>query len=292
MYIPPYVIGGLLALLFTYAIAYEMRWVALGLGAMTPPGGRHIHPQPVPRLGGLAIFGGALLALLATLPIDQSVALVRETRYVVLAVPYKSLPLPVVGILLGAAAITALGAIDDVRSLPGRVKFPLIYAAASIPVWVGMTTDFITHPVTGAGLPVGGAGKGLTVAWVGALAKAATALSLAVPVLALAVPILDTGYAIVRRYRNGVSIFIPDRGHLHHRLLDRGLSQRQVVFMLWLLSAILGLGGLAAAGISRTPSLIILAVIALFLVVLGWRLGLARLHRLHATELAGPANLP
>src|SRR5256712_4851799 len=149
MYFPPYVIGGLLALLFTYAIAYEMRWVALGLGAMTPPGGGRIHSQPVPRLGGLAIFGGALLALLATLPIDQSVALVRETRYVVLAVPYKPLPLPVVGILLGAAAITALGAIDDVRSLPGRVKFPLIYAAASIPVWFGMTTDFITHPVTG-----------------------------------------------------------------------------------------------------------------------------------------------
>ena len=375
MHIPPYVIGGLLALLFTYAIAYEMRWVAQGLGAMTPPGGRHIHTQPVPRLGGLAIFGGALLALLATLPIDQSVALVRETRYVVLAVPYKPLPLPVVGILLGAAAITALGAIDDVRSLPGRVKFPLIYAAASIPVWFGMTTDFITHPVTGAVVPLGMAGKVFTVVWLGSmaiamnsidgvdglaagvsvitgmtllsaaayrhdvltmtlaaaaagsalgflrhnfnparsfmgdsgsmllgfllgaaavrgLAKAATALSLAVPVLALAVPILDTGYAIVRRYRNGVSIFIPDRGHLHHRLLDRGLSQRQVVFMLWLLSAILGLGGLAATGISRTPSLIILAVIALFLVVLGWRLGLARLHRPHATELPGPANLP
>src|SRR2546426_336296 len=140
-----------------------MRWVAQGLGAMTPPGGRHIHTQPVPRLGGLAIFGGALLALLATLPIDQSVALVRETRYVVLAVPYKPLPLPVVGILLGAAAITALGAIDDVRSLPGRVKFPLIYAAASIPVWFGMTTAFITHPVTGAVIPLGMAGKVFTV---------------------------------------------------------------------------------------------------------------------------------
>src|SRR2546425_1278198 len=172
MHIPPYVIGGLLALLFTYAIAYEMRGVARGLGAMTPPGGRHIHTQPVPRLGGLAIFGGALLALLATLPIDQSVALVRETRYIVLAVPYKPLPLPVVGILLGAAAITALGAIDDVRSLPGRVKFPLIYAAASIPVWFGMTTDFITHPVTGAVIPLGMAGKVFTVVWLGSMAIA------------------------------------------------------------------------------------------------------------------------
>src|SRR2546428_3279450 len=150
MYIPPYVIGGLLALLFTYAIAYEMRWVAQGLGAMTPPGGRHIHTQPVPRLGGLAIFGGALLALLATLPIDQSVALVRETRYVVLAVPYKSLPLPVGGILPCAAAITALGAIDDVRSLPGRVQYSLIYAPPSIPAGVRTSTAITTPPVTRA----------------------------------------------------------------------------------------------------------------------------------------------
>ena len=375
MHIPPFLIAGLLALLFTYAIAYEMRWVAQGLGAMAPPGGRHIHTHPVPRLGGLAIFGGALLALLVTLPIDQPVALVRETRYVVLAVPYKPPPLPVVGILLGAAAITALGAFDDVRSLPGRVKFPLIYAIATIPVWFGMTTDFMTHPVTGAVVPLGMAGKVFTVVWLGSmaiamnsidgvdglaagvsvitgmtllsaaayrhdvlamtlaaaaagsalgflrhnfnpaqsfmgdsgsmllgfllgaaavqgLAKAATALSLAVPVLALALPILDTGYAIVRRYRNGVSIFVPDRGHLHHRLLDRGLSQRQVVFTLWLLSAILGLGGLAAAGINRMLSLVLLTLIAVFLVVLGWRLGLAHLHRPHAAELPGPANLP
>jgi len=64
------------------------------------------------------------------------------------------------------------------------------------------------------------------------------------------------------------------------------------VFTLWLLSAILGLGGLAAAGINRMLSLVLLTVIAVFLVVLGWRLGLAHLHRPHAAELPGPANLP
>src|SRR5438093_1291476 len=266
MHIPPFLIAGLLALVLTYAIAYEMRWVAQGLGAMAPPGGRHIHTHPVPRLGGLAIFGGALLALLVTLPIDQPVALVRETRYVVLAVPYKPPPLPVVGILLGAAA-------------------------------AGSALGFLRHNFNPAQSFMGDSGSMLLGFLLGAaavqgLAKAATALSLAVPVLALALPILDTGYAIVRRYRNGVSIFVPDRGHLHHRLLDRGLSQRQVVFTLWLLSAILGLGGLAAAGINRMLSLVLLTLIAVFLVVLGWRLGLVHLHRPHAAELPGPANLP
>ncbi len=373
MHIPPYVIAGVLALLCTYAIAYEMGWVARRLGAVTPPGGRHIHSRPVPRLGGLAIFGGALLALLAMLPVDQPVALVREPRYLVLAVPYRPVALPLIGVLLGATAITALGAADDIRPLPGRVKFPLIYAAASLPVWFGMTTAFVTHPVTGATVPLGMAGKLFTIVWLGSMAiamnsidgvdglaagvsaitgltllsgaahrhdvvtmtlaaaitgsalgflrhnfyparlflgdsgsmllgfllgaaavqglvKTATALSLAVPVLALAVPILDTSYAIVRRYRNGVSIFDPDRGHLHHRLLDRGLSQRQVVFLLWLLSATFGFGALAVAGISRTPSLILLAAIIVLLGMLAWRLGLLRLQKARAPELADPAK--
>ncbi len=374
MQIPPYLIAGVLALVFTYAIAYEMRWLSQRLGAVTPPGGRHIHTRPTGRLGGLAIFGGTLLALLVTLPIHQPAAIVRASQTLILAVPHRPLPLSVVGILLGAAAITALGALDDLRPLSGRVKFPLIYLAAALPVWFGMTTAFITHPVTGLSVPLGVAGKVFTVAWLGSMAiamnsidgvdglaagvaaitgvtllsaaaqrhdlvtmtlaaavtgsalgflrhnfnparlflgdsgsmllgfllgaaavqgmvKTATVLSLAIPVLALAIPILDTGYAIVRRYRSGVSIFQPDRGHLHHRLLDRGLSQRQVVVLLWVLSATLGLGGLAAAGISRVWSLVLLAVIILVLVTVGLRLGLFRLQKGRSPELSDPANL-
>src|SRR5438309_2132087 len=253
MHIPPFLIAGLLALLFTYAIAYEMRWVAQGLGAMAPPGGRHIHTHPVPRLGGLAIFGGALLAG--------------------------------VSVITGLTLLSAAGYRHDVLAMT-------LAAAAA-----GSALGFLRHNFNPAQSFMGDSGSMLLGFLLGAaavqgLVKAATALSLAVPVLALALPILDTGCAIVRRYRNGVSIFVPDRGHLHHRLLDRGLSQRQVVFTLWLLSAILGLGGLAAAGINRMLSLVLLTVIAVFLVVLGWRLGLARLHRPHAAELPGPANLP
>lgn len=120
MSIPAYLIAAALAFIVTYAIALEMQWIARRLGAVTPPGGRHIHRRPIPRMGGLAIFGGVMLALLVTLPIDQPVALVREPRYVVLAVPYAPLARPVIGILLGAVAITALGAVDDLRALPDR----------------------------------------------------------------------------------------------------------------------------------------------------------------------------
>src|SRR5574337_1635755 len=123
MQIPPYVLSGILALVLTYAIAYEMRGLSERVGAMTPPGGRHIHTKPMPRLGGLAIFGGALVALLVALPIVQPAALVRASNYLVLAVPIRTLPLSEVGILLGAVAITALGALDDLHPLAGRLKF-------------------------------------------------------------------------------------------------------------------------------------------------------------------------
>ncbi|HEU5298091.1 MAG TPA: MraY family glycosyltransferase [bacterium] len=370
MSLPPYALAGVVALLVTYALSHEMQWIARRLGAVAAPGGRHIHTSPIPRMGGLAIFIGAMAALLLTLPIDQPIALVREPRYVVLAVPYRAFTAQQAGLLLGALAITLLGAVDDVRALPGRLKFPLIYAAASVPVWFGVTTSFLTNPFTGSIIPLGLVGDILTVVWLGSMAiamnsidgvdglaagvtaitaatlltaaatrgdgvmmtvaaavcgaalgflrhnfhparifmgdsgsmllgyllgaaavlglfKTVTALSLSVPLLALAVPILDTGYAIVRRYRTGVSIFLPDRGHLHHRLLDRGLTQRQTVLVLYLLSALLGLGGLAAAGINRTPSLVILGGIVVALLAVARRLGLLRLRH-HPPELTEP----
>ena len=75
---------------------------------------------------------------------------------------------------------------------------------------------------------------------IGAVKSAAT-IALIVPILALGLPILDTTFAIIRRYRGGVPIFKPDKGHLHHRLLDLGFTQRQAVLLMYVISALLGL---------------------------------------------------
>lgn len=66
-------------------------------------------------------------------------------------------------------------------------------------------------------------------------------VSFAVPLLALAVPLFDTVFAFVRRLFKGQSPFHADRGHFHHRLIDMGLSQKQAVAILYLISGILGL---------------------------------------------------
>jgi UDP-GlcNAc:undecaprenyl-phosphate GlcNAc-1-phosphate transferase len=59
-----------------------------------------------------------------------------------------------------------------------------------------------------------------------------------VPLLALSVPLLDAGLAVVRRFLSGRRIFGADRGHVHHRLLDRGLTPRRAVLSLFLWAAL------------------------------------------------------
>jgi len=66
-------------------------------------------------------------------------------------------------------------------------------------------------------------------------------ISFAVPFMALALPILDTAFAIIRRVIRGQSPMAPDRGHFHHRLLDIGYSQKQAVFIIYLISGFLGM---------------------------------------------------
>ena len=97
---------------------------------------------------------------------------------------------------------------------------------------------------------------------IGAVKSAAT-IALIVPILALGLPILDTAFAIVRRYRGGVPIFKPDRGHLHHRLLDLGFTQRQAVLLMYVISGALGLSAIALTEVSSSIAvMIIIAVIA------------------------------
>ena len=80
------------------------------------------------------------------------------------------------------------------------------------------------------------------------VAKGAVVFALIVPLLALAIPIIDTGWAIVRRRMRGRSIATPDTGHLHHRLLDFGLSPRETALVFYFGTAIFAALGLAIYG--------------------------------------------
>ncbi|MEO8274039.1 MAG: MraY family glycosyltransferase [Chloroflexota bacterium] len=83
-----------------------------------------------------------------------------------------------------------------------------------------------------------------------------------VALLVLAVPIIDTFWVIVRRLSSGRSPFSPDRGHIHHRLLDLGLSHRATVLLIYLVCATLGLMSLLVS--SATGVLAFLAALVAF----------------------------
>ncbi len=64
--------------------------------------------------------------------------------------------------------------------------------------------------------------------------KSATILGMTAPLIALSIPLLDTGLAIVRRFLRRQPIFGADHGHIHHKLLARGLTPRRVVILLYI----------------------------------------------------------
>jgi UDP-GlcNAc:undecaprenyl-phosphate/decaprenyl-phosphate GlcNAc-1-phosphate transferase len=97
---------------------------------------------------------------------------------------------------------------------------------------------------------------------------------IAVPLLALSIPLLDLSVSIVRRSLKGQPIFSADRGHIHHRLLDRGLATRRAALALYLMA----LPGIAAAlALSfRVTQVFQAIVVALFVLIAGLGIVLLR----------------
>jgi UDP-GlcNAc:undecaprenyl-phosphate GlcNAc-1-phosphate transferase len=103
--------------------------------------------------------------------------------------------------------------------------------------------------------------------------KSATAFAISVPILALGLPIYDTLFAMIRRKVNGKPISQGDRGHLHHRLLDIGLSQREAVIVMYFISAILGGIAIIAMQISTVRSYFLMATVITVIVFVAWKMG-------------------
>jgi UDP-GlcNAc:undecaprenyl-phosphate/decaprenyl-phosphate GlcNAc-1-phosphate transferase len=71
--------------------------------------------------------------------------------------------------------------------------------------------------------------------------KTSTVIAIAIPVVSFGLPILESVISVLRRFLSGQPVFAADREHIHHKLLDRGLSQRQSVIILYAVSAACGL---------------------------------------------------
>jgi UDP-GlcNAc:undecaprenyl-phosphate GlcNAc-1-phosphate transferase len=185
--------------------------------------------------------------------------------------------------LAGGVAFIAFAAIFTIAGVQGSPLMMLFAAAIA-----GAVLGFLFYNFNPASIFMGDTGSmflGFVLATTSIQTnhKSSAAVAMLVPVLLLGVPIADTLLAMGRRAVRGLPMFAPDRGHIHHRLMDRGLTQRQTVLVLYGASTLLGLAALGAAVASPRQALASLASLG----VLAF-LGLRRLgffHLAHARRV-------
>lgn len=325
----------LVALAVTFVLTPVVKNFAIRIGAVDKPDARKVHHGLIPRLGGLAIYVGFMVSVIATIGFTYEM----------------------VGIMVGATFLIAVGIADDVYSLPPKVKLLGQIIAAAIPVvifniniewidvprlgiiylpeiislpltifwiigfvntvnlidgldglaagiatiasiaiallafqmgqWVaaaamiamtGACLAFLQYNFNPAKIFMGDTGSMFlgyiisAVSVMGSMKTVATAV-LIVPLLALTVPITDTLLAIVRRKSSGVPIFSPDKNHLHHRLLAKGLNQKQVVLVMYALTAFFSCTALIVIHLSLWIGIAIVAIALILFVLWARKLG-------------------
>ena len=172
--------------------------------------------------------------------------------------------------LAGGTSLISAAALGYLAYLGGDNQVALVALAL-----IGAVFGFLRYNTFPAQVFMGDAGSqflGFSVAALGitVIEQSNTAISPLVPVLILGLPIIDTLYVMTRRISDGGSPFAPDRRHLHHRLLDGGLSQYGALLVIYALQLVLvGI----ALGLRYAPDWMLLALFLAFVSVLLWALG-------------------
>lgn len=144
------------------------------------------------------------------------------------------------GLAVGVSAISA-GSLLVIALMVAEGNIAIVIAAL-----LGACIGFIPYNFNPAKIFMGDTGSTflgyiLATLSIQGLFKMYAIISFAVPFLILGVPIFDICFAFLRRIAKGQNPMIADRGHVHHRLIDMGFSQKQSVAITYMITAILGL---------------------------------------------------
>jgi UDP-GlcNAc:undecaprenyl-phosphate GlcNAc-1-phosphate transferase len=172
-----------------------------------------------------------------------------------------ALPITVLWIVGVVNAVNLIDGLDGLAAgvvfFAGLTNFVVAYLSGSAFVALmmasvmGSVLGFLFYNFNPARIFMGDSGSYFlgfvlaTSSLLGGAQKASTSVALLVPMIALGVPIFDTLFAIVRRYLERRPIMSADRGHLHHRLLDMGLTHRRAVLLLYGVSVLFTLAAIA-----------------------------------------------
>lgn len=232
------------------------------------------------------LAAAALVVFIADTRIERITNPFTETGYSDLSV-YISYPLTILWIVGITNAINLIDGLDGlaagVSSISSLSLFfvsilrtdldpvTAVYTAVITAALAGSTLGFLPFNFNPAKIFMGETGSaflGFTLGVIsiqGAL-KSYAAISIAIPLLILGLPLFDTTFAILRRVISGKSIMEADRGHLHHKLIDMGLSQRQSVVVMYTASAALGLCAIVLADRGVLSAIILLIAVSVFVI--------------------------
>ena len=110
--------------------------------------------------------------------------------------------------------------------------------------------------------------------------KGSTIVAIAIPLVSFGLPLTEAGLSLARRFLSGAPLLAGDRGHIHHRLLDRGLTQRQAAILLYAVCALFSLFGLMLLNPQRN-----IGALVFFIVGVGLILGVQHLRYPEFSEL-------
>jgi len=195
--------------------------------------------------------------------------------------PYISYPLSILWLI---GITNALNFIDGLDGLAAGVtsisSISLFFVSVIFQRWdtaiitaalAGSTLGFLPYNFNPAKIFMGDTGSnflGFTLAFIsiqGTL-KSYAALAIAVPILVLGLPLFDAAFAIIRRATKREPIMLADRGHLHHRLIDIGFSQKQSVIAMYIVSAVLGSCAIVLADKGALVAIILIILVSIIII--------------------------
>ncbi len=189
----------------------------------------------------------------------------------------------IVGITNAINLIDGLDGLSSGIALISCVSLLIIFALNNSPIiailmitsLIGALVGFLPFNFAPAKTFIGDTGSNflgyiISIVSILGVAKTYTAVVIALPMLVLGLPIFDVIWAIIRRMIKGKSIkaiFKADKGHLHHRLVSKGFSQKQTVLIMYTISAALGIFAIIIldSGIWKALSFLLMVIAALFL---------------------------
>ena len=233
--------------------------------------------KPITKL--IAQVAGAVIAVIFGIRIEDvpffNDIQLNETLSIVLTILW------IVGVTNAINLIDGLDGLSAGISVISAVSLLIIFVLNGSPLvsiiliaaLAGSLVGFLPFNFTPAKTFIGDTGSNflgysLSIISILGVAKTYTIAVIVLPLIVLGLPIFDTLWAIIRRLIKGKSIkaiFKADKGHLHHRIVSKGFSQKQAVLILYGISATFGIFAviLIDSGIWKALSFLLMVIVAL-----------------------------